>query len=186
MNRCIEHMILHWRVRGASDHDGDILDQVFDPTTGWQENLYRAMHRNVLIGAAYSRAYCEPLFSAVENGNWSMAQELVKNRRPPYEGMERSISDEVMEYLRKSPVYNYDADDSSKRRIWRNHEYEMVFGPLATWPVEDGKARAREKGFDEHSTEREMAHLLAAYMQLSSKVVTDDPSRVLGRKSLAG
>jgi hypothetical protein len=113
MNRCIEHTILHWRVRGASDYYGDILDQVFDPTTDWQENLYR----NVLIGAAYSRAYCEPLFSAVENGNWSMAQELVKNRRPPYEGMERSISDEVMEYLRKSPVYNYDADDSSEREI---------------------------------------------------------------------
>jgi hypothetical protein len=64
--------------------------------------------------------------------------------------------------------------------------YEMVFGPLATWLVEDGKARAREKGFDEGSTEREMAHLLAAYIQLSNKVVPDDPSPILGRKSLVG
>jgi hypothetical protein len=59
-----------------------------------------------------------------------------------------------------------------------------VFGPLATWLVEDGNDRSREKGLDEHSTEREMAHLLAAYMQLSNNVVTDNPSRLLGRESL--
>jgi hypothetical protein len=62
----------------------------------------------------------------------------------------------------------------------------MVFGPLARWLVEDGKARAREKGFDEGSTEREVAHLLAAYMQLSNKVVPDNSSLILGRKSLVG
>jgi hypothetical protein len=48
----------------------------------------------------------------------------------------------------------------------------MVFGPLATWLVEDGKARAREKGFDEGSTQREMAHLLAPYMQVKWSLMT--------------
>jgi hypothetical protein len=117
INRCIEHMILHWRVSGGSDYHGPTLDQVFDPTTDWQENLYRALYRNVLIGAACSRAYCEPLFSAVENGNWSMAQELVKKRRQNNGWGRSSMSGGVTEYLRKFPVCNYDADDSSERGI---------------------------------------------------------------------
>ena len=83
----------------------------------------------------------------------------------------------TVEYLRKFPVYNPDANDMSERGKWRDHEYEAFFGTLAQWLFDDGAARSLRKGVrkededcPENSTLREIVHIVSAYEHLSNKI----------------
>ena len=187
MMRCIEFMILHWGKEIWETHTtfgqmtsmgllGEIHTQAaIDDTENnfWRKNLYRALYRVILIGAACSRAYNEPLVSAVENGDSQHAEALVTRRRKS-----RPVSEETSCYLKRFPVYNFDADDKREKGIWRDYEYEKIFGPLAEWLVNDGKARCVKEGlrqvFDKNdlaSTAREIIHLVAAYEHLTTMIV---------------
>lgn len=177
-------MILHWRMKWLSEFAYDPTwtpDEVFDPLEEWQPNLHRALYRVVLLGAVCSRAYAEPLFAAVEKNNTDIARKLLIKRRPVV------VLQELDGYLRQFPVYNYDANATSDRGKWRDREYDSIFGPLAKWIVEDGRARylKRDLGVpdedERRGSVREILHLLAAYMHLTNKIVNGDAAWDLGR-----
>jgi hypothetical protein len=79
----------------------------------------------------------------------------------------------------------------SKRGKWRDHGYESIFGTLAQWLFDDGAARSLRKGVrkededcPENSTLREIAHIVAAYKDLSNKIVNGKAGWNLGRPSV--
>jgi hypothetical protein len=184
MMRCIEYMILHWEMQAVSFFYFDknfMEERLAEKDADWRENLFRALYRVVLAGAVCSRAYNEPFISAIEQNNHSIPNRIRVD-------LDETITEETVEYLRKFPVYNSDADDMSERGKWRDHEYEAIFGPLAQWLVDDGAARSlrngvreQDEGFPKNSTLREILHIVAAYEHLTHKIVNGKAGWYLGR-----
>jgi hypothetical protein len=133
-------------------------------TDDWHKNLYKVLYRVVLAGAVCSRAFNEPLFSAVETGA-SIAESLVEHRAPAK--IEINFSQDALDYLRQFPAYSPNPA-----------EYEQVFKFFADWLVSNGRAR---NGDDEGSTVREIIHLLAACEHLHYKICNGNPGWYLGR-----
>jgi hypothetical protein len=187
MMRCIEYMILHSDMEGVSwfwfNKNSIREEKLADKDADWRENLYRALYRVVLAGAVCSRAYNDPFISAIEQKNQSIS--LPERIRVD---LEETITEEMVKYLRKFPVYNPDTDDMSERGQWRDHEYEAIFGPLAQWLVDDGAARSskrgvriQDQGYPEKSTLRKILHIVAAYEHLTNKIVNGKAGWSLGR-----
>ncbi|KAH7407429.1 hypothetical protein BKA64DRAFT_743064 [Cadophora sp. MPI-SDFR-AT-0126] len=140
----------------------------------FRDCFYRAMYRLLLAGAVLARAYLEPLFQAREEGGkeafFGHPSEIVPPR-----------PDDVA-YIRQFPVYNYDVTDWSEIGVWRNREYETIFGPFASWIVNDGRKRQQNKPKESGDIEqdwaenpadvgavRELMLLLVAYDHFHSK-----------------
>lgn len=76
---CIKYTIFHWEVQRLSEldfilkaiehmtADGTSFKESENGKGLWHMNLYRALYRNILIGAVCSGAFMEPMFSAIEN-----------------------------------------------------------------------------------------------------------------------
>ena len=147
-------------VNGISFHETE------EGISPWHENLCRALYRFILLGAVCSRAFNEPLFSAVETSA-TIAQDLVA-KGPRYE----KFSQATLQYLEQYPAFSSNPA-----------EYERVFKPFADWLVADGKKRHKD---DSEATIREVIHILAVYYHLTEKIVNGDshgnPGRYLGRK----
>jgi hypothetical protein len=126
--RCIEYMFFYSTVGTSTLFGGCMLPSELrsrrygeKEIENWKDRFYRAMYRMLLAGAVLARPYMEPFFQAQDQEN------------------DPTIFD--VNHLRRFSVYNFDVLDESDTGKWRNSEYENAFGPLASWVVEDGKAR---------------------------------------------
>lgn len=134
----MEQMILYWEKQPAgalfSTNPGPADPETLEAEGAeWQGNLFRALYRVVITGAVLSYAYNLPYLD--QHSIATMGPEV------PDSG-DRAWGD----YLRRFPVYNWDAEDGSERGRWRNAEYKKIFGPLAEWIVETGRARGSRRG----------------------------------------
>lgn len=128
--------------QGISGAKGATIDS-------FRDTFYRAMYRLLLAGAVLSRAYLDPLFRAREEGGKEGFFVRTGLRQHPQKiwatidlsGVHGPLTETDIAYIRQSPVYNYDVTDWSEIGQWRNREYENIFGPFASWIVEDGRGR---------------------------------------------
>jgi hypothetical protein len=155
-------------------------------------SFYRAMYRLLIAGAVLTGAYMDPLFRAREEGNagfhlrngytlfqddcWEQIVEMDVSEQGSHE-------DDDLPYIRRSPVYNYDITDWSDIGQWKYREYEAIFGPFASWIVEDGRNRQHEQSqnpagikpdwaesSDDVGAVRELMLLMVAYDHFNSKL----------------
>ncbi|KAH6712464.1 hypothetical protein BKA61DRAFT_449148, partial [Leptodontidium sp. MPI-SDFR-AT-0119] len=138
MAYCMEQMILYWEKQPAgalfSTNPGPADPETLEAEGAeWQGNLFRALYRVVITGAVLSYAYNLPYLD--QHSIATMGPEV------PDSG-DRAWGD----YLRRFPVYNWDAEEGSERGRWRNAEYKKIFGPLAEWIVETARARGSRRG----------------------------------------
>jgi hypothetical protein len=147
--RFVEHMFFNQKI-GNDNLFGYCMTDTREPPRRGQEEVYknrfyRAMYRlllagAMLAGAMLARAYTEPVFQAKEEGRSEFLKHC-KEDRFPLEDFESRLTDEDVEFLRQLPVYNFDLTDDSEIGQWRNREYEAYFGLVASWLVEDGRAK---------------------------------------------
>ncbi|KAL2060470.1 hypothetical protein VTL71DRAFT_9501 [Oculimacula yallundae] len=94
----------------------------------WRETFHRSFYRLFFVGAVLSGSYMEPFSLAIKE---KRTETLTLGKK-----YGSDLTEEGMEYLRRFAVYNFDADDESEVGIWRDKQYESIFGPLARWFVE--------------------------------------------------
>jgi hypothetical protein len=167
---CVKHNIVRWEVErftecGATEQELADDTAFMRSTNGklqWDTNVYRALYRNVLIGAVLSRALVEPMVSSIETEN-PFAKSLVK-REPQ---MER----QHLHYLAGFPAYSRDPE-----------HYGQVLKPLADWMAREGWARNQ----GDEAMVREMLHILAAYEHLKDKIVNGYNHDARGKREYLG
>jgi hypothetical protein len=91
-------------------------------------------------------------------------------------------------------VYNFGQDDESEKGRCRDPEYETIFGPFAEWIVRDGMSQKttgyRAPGvstdpFDnsQHNALYDIMRLVAAYEQLSDKIINGNGQHTFVRST---
>ena len=118
----------------------------------------------------------------------------------------QQMNDEEAQYLGEFAVYNLDIREDGKVDKWKNEQYEIVFGPLAKWIIEDGRARGTQRAQEEvhdvcDSQEAEEAIeslfdsgdaasieeimlLIGAFEHLTTKIQNLDGGRKYGRRQV--
>ncbi|KAH8807244.1 hypothetical protein F5884DRAFT_880059 [Xylogone sp. PMI_703] len=94
----------------------------------FRDRFFRTMYRLLLAGAVLARAYVAPVFDSRAEGNFRFFQIW---------GDENYWSEEMAQLE--------DREYWSKLGQWRNREYETLFGPFASWIVEDGRRREQNE-----------------------------------------
>ncbi|KAK0125478.1 hypothetical protein ONS95_000514 [Cadophora gregata] len=163
----------------------------------FRDEFYRAMYRLLLAGAVLAAPYMAPIFQAKENGGKEgfFARHGHEEYKYLYMDWDNASEDgptrpEDIPYLRRFPVYNFDVDDWSEIGQWRDREYETCFGPFASWIVEDGRKRQRQKPPHPNNPEpdgaehpedvgavRELMLLLVAYDHFDSMLSNPESQR---------
>ena len=158
----------------------------------FRDLFYRAICRLLIAGAVLAGAYLDLLFRAREEGNdgfllrngyvwyedecWEKIAEIDDEERDRRDDADRA-------YVRKTAVYNYDVEDWSEIGEWKYGQYESVFGPFASWIVEDGRKRQRDEPRNSAGAEpdwaedsedvgavRELMLLMVAYDHFNGKI----------------
>lgn len=174
MMRCIKHNIILWEIQrftscGATEQmlaDETLFMRDMNSKDRWDTNVYRALYRNVIIGAVCCRAFIEPMFSARES-NTSLVEALTRR--------ERGFDMQYPHYLDQFSAYSA-----------RPEQYEQVYKSVVEWIISDGKAKKK----DEKAVVREMLHILAAHEHLKAKILNGyqhlsrGDSTYLGRRDI--
>jgi hypothetical protein len=170
------------KLRGKFSHGPEFPNSENATIDSFRDSFYRAMYRLFLAGAMLARPYMEPLFHGREEGGKSSLHLRFGHDQYSSEDTDYSLDNRPtkaeLAYFRQFPVYNFDVFDWSETGKWRDREYETCFGPFASWIVEDGRMRERDKSQDwtpsqpewaENSADvgavRELMLLLVAYDQ---------------------
>ena len=208
--RCSEYMFLHGTKYGHfSDMGAGWINESFDESEMLQfrDRFHRAVYRVFLAGAVLYRAFNEPFdlarrkqgneaFLNFSTGEFEIDEDNFPKIRYP-------ISAEDIEYLRTFAVYNFDAEDDSDVGRWRDETYNLLFGPLSKYLVDDGEARGLQKDRevqesgtvyeeDEYAESdfgpgvqgsiEEIMLLIGAYEQLIPQITNADGARSQGRQ----
>ncbi|KAL3423150.1 dihydrodipicolinate synthetase family protein [Phlyctema vagabunda] len=158
--QCIEYMFFTEdgmsNLFGYGSLPGDLREGPLEgEEEAWKDRFYRSVYRMFLAGALLSRAYLAPIFEAEKKGRTDfLSQTRTKDPIESFGGMTRRDVD----FLREFSVYNFDVLNESETGIWKDSEYENIFGPFVSWLIEDGKKRpipesSNSYGFGDTGTE---------------------------------
>lgn len=128
----------------------------------FRDGFYRAMYRLLLAGALLARPYMAPVFQAREerNGRFFVAfgdERYWSELTDTVEAADYHPDEADRAYIRRYPVYNFDVADWTDVGRWRDREYNTIFGPFASWVIEDGRRRELDTPRDSNNAKPDWA-----------------------------